>query len=73
MTSTVTPMGITVHLHGEQPRVSAILNVQNFLNSSSGVLLSVATWCQISLLLGYPQSAVLRVLHSALFTAWSTA
>ena len=45
--------------------VSAVLNVQPFLHSWLGVLISITAWCQISLLSGYPRSAVLRALHSA--------
>ena len=101
MTTSVTAMGITVHLHQAHPPliytqpsgltntwclkysvtmqspwardykhvasiiVSAVLNVQPFLHSWLGVLISITAWCQISLLSGYPRSAVLRALHSA--------
>ena len=101
MTTSVTAMGITVHLHKAHPPliytqpsgltntwclkysvtlqspwardykhvasiiVSAVLNVQPFLHSWLGVLISITAWCQISLLSGYPRSAVLRALHSA--------
>ena len=101
MTTSVTAMGITVHLHQAHPPliytqpsgltntwclkysvtmqspwardykhvasiiVSAVLNVQPFLHSWLGVLISITAWCQILLLSGYPRSAVLRALHSA--------
>ena len=45
--------------------VSVVLNVQPFLHSWGGILISITTWCQISLLSGYPRSAVLRALHPA--------
>ena len=45
--------------------VSAVLNVQPFLHSWLGILINITAWCQISLLSGYPRSAVLRAPHSA--------
>ena len=43
--------------------IIVVLNVRPFLHSSLGVLLSISTWRHISLVLGYPRSAILLALH----------
>ena len=45
--------------------VGVVLNVQPFLHSWLGFLVSITIWYQIALLSDYPRSAVLRALHPA--------
>ena len=53
------------HKHMSNIIVSAVLNIHPFLHIWAGCLLSIASWAQLACLSGYPQSIVLRALHSA--------
>ena len=61
---TVTLQSPPAHAHKDVSNiiVSAVLS---FLHTWAGCLLSIASWAQLACLSGYPQSTVLRALHSA--------